>query len=618
MTVNITPRQLNIIKTLSGNSDAVSSIALSQEIGCSTKTIQSEIKEINKILKNSKIMPVRGVGYKIEGNLDELNLNTNIYNDIDRVQHIIKKMLNLSTANENAIRLEDLADSMYVSVSTVKNDLKEVKKILGKYNIKIATKHKQGIIILGEEKDIVKCIVNLCNKQDNELSINDFLTQSVKNNIFTMKKILLDSLNDEKLILTDIEFKNILNNILISLSRNIDQDVYIYNCDKVKSIYISQNKQECCLQQEKEYIKEYILNYKNKKNSIINNNENKDIIISAIRQFVQNLKIATSIDISNDKIFEECLYNHINNLYKRLKLDINQYTIVVNDIKIKYPFAFELAKIAKKTIEKYLNIEISEDEIANIALHVGGALERASQNDEKKVLKTIIVCTSGIGTSMLIKSKLENIFKEKLEIIKIIPSYLVDYINAIDVDFVISTVPLSIEDIPVINVSPMLTKKEIKMIEKYIETEKVYIDLQIKNLLQQDLFFIDIDMNSKEEVINYMCDKLVEKNYIDNTMKESYLERERIATTEIGNMVAIPHGANGLINESKIAIGILKNPIHWEMDKVRLIIMLAVDKDKILDYEELFLDIYKRVDSISKVISICENKNFDKFVNMFK
>jgi len=160
--------------------------------------------------------------------------------------------------------------------------------------------------------------------------------------------------------------------------------------------------------------------------------------------------------------------------------------------------------------------------------------------------------------------------------------------------------------------------EEIKIIEKYIETEKVYIDLQIKNLLQQDLFFIDIDMNSKEEVINYMCDKLVEKNYIDNIMRESYLERERIATTEIGNMVAIPHGASGLINESKIAIGILKNPIHWEMDKVRLVIMLAVDKNKILDYEELFLDIYKRVDSISKVISICENKNFDKFVNMFK
>ena len=156
MTANITLRQLNIIKALSGNSDAVSSIALSQEIGCSTKTIQIEIKDINKVLKNSKIISIRGIGYKIEGNLDELNLNINIYNDIDRVQYIIKKMINLSTKNEKAVRLEDLADSMYVSVSTVKNDLKEVKNILGKYNIKVATKHKQGITILGEEKDIVK------------------------------------------------------------------------------------------------------------------------------------------------------------------------------------------------------------------------------------------------------------------------------------------------------------------------------------------------------------------------------------------------------------------------------------------------------------------------------
>ena len=36
---------------------------------------------------------------------------------------------------------------------------------------------------------------------------------------------------------------------------------------------------------------------------------------------------------------------------------------------------------------------------------------------------------------MLIKSKLENIFKGKLEIIKVIPSYLIDYVNVLDIDF---------------------------------------------------------------------------------------------------------------------------------------------------------------------------------------
>ena len=246
------------------------------------------------------------------------------------------------------------------------------------------------------------------------------------------------------------------------------------------------------------------------------------------------------------------------------------------------------------------------------------AIERIDKSNEKKIYKTIIVCTSGVGTSMLIKSKLENIFKNRLEITKVIPSYLIEYVNVLDIDFVISTVEVNIDNIDVIKVSPMLTDKEIKLIEKYIETENVYIDLDIQKLFSNDLFFKDIKAETRSQVIDIMSENLVEKGYIDDVMKQSYFERELIATTEIGNMVAIPHGANGKVYENKIAIGILEQPISWEVGKVRLVIMLALDKEKILDYEEVFSNIYKRVDSIAKVISICENKNYEKFIKLFK
>lgn len=591
--MNITSRQSNIIKILSGSSDAISSMALSQEIGCSTKTIQSEIKDINKLLKRGRITSIRGVGYKIEGSIDEINIDRDVYNDMDRVQYILSKMLKLSGEEHNTIRLDDLADSMYVSLSTIKNDIKEVKSILEKYKIKVAKKHKQGLFLSASEKDLIKAIVDLSNNKEYAISINDFLREDIRDNIFAIKKILLDALENEKLIITDSEFKNMFNNIIISLSRNN-------------------------ISEKENYIKECVVNYKKIRNSIINNDENKNNIISSIKEFTKNLKIATSIDISEDKVFEECLYNHISNLEKKLKLGISQYSISAVEIKLRYPFAFELARIAKKTIEKHLEISLSEDEIANIAIHVGGALERASYNDEDKALKTIIVCTSGIGTSMLIKAKLESLFKDKLEIKKIIPSYLIDYINAIDIDFVISTIPLEIEELPVINISPMLTEKEVKKIEKYIENKKIYEDVEIKNLFDKELFFTDIKLANKIEIIDFMSGNLLDKGYIDEQMKKSYIEREKIATTEIGNMVCIPHGANGKINESKIAVGILNEPINWELGQVRLVIMLAVDKEKILDYEDLFLNIYRRVDSIAKVISICENKNYDKFLNMFK
>ena len=584
-------RALSIIKILLNSVEPVSSLALSQEIGCSTKTIQNEIKEVNKELKNCEIVSIRGIGYKIEGNLDDIDIKNSDLYDYDRVEYIIKKIINLSSTDKDTIKLEDLADSMYVSLSTVKNDLKEVKKILNEYNLKISSKHKQGICIEASEEDIIKFIINYSNKVDNSLSIKDFLNNNIIENLFSIKKILLDTLSYENMILTDNEFKNIVNYISIYLSRNNTN--------------------------QSDFIKEYIKKYKSKKEKPISEDEQL-LIRKAIKEFCRDLNIATSINLSHDKIFEECLFNHICNLYKRADLGINQHEITAGEIKLKYPFPFELGKIAKKTIEKNLNMEISEDEVENIALHIGGALERIDKRDEKKVYKTIIVCTSGVGTSMLIKSKLENIFKGKLEIIKVIPSYLIDYINVLDIDFVISTVEVNLENINVIKVSPMLTDKEIKLIEKYIETENVYIDLDIQNLFSSELFFKDIKAETRSQVIDIMSKKLVEKGYIDDTMRQSYFERETIATTEIGNMVAIPHGAKGEVYENKVAIGILKEPISWEVGKVRLVIMLALDKEKILDYEEVFSKIYKRVDSIAKVISICENKSYEKFIKLFK
>ena len=584
-------RALSIIKILLNSVEPVSSLALSQEIGCSTKTIQNEIKEVNKELKNCEIVSIRGIGYKIEGNLDDIDIKNSDLYDYDRVEYIIKKIINISSTDKDTIKLEDLADSMYVSLSTVKNDLKEVKKILNEYNLKISSKHKQGICIEASEEDIIKFIINYSNKVDNSLSIKDFLNNNIIENLFSIKKILLDTLSYENMILTDNEFKNIVNYISIYLSRNNTN--------------------------QSDFIKEYIKKYKSKKEKPISEDEQL-LIRKAIKEFCRDLNIATSINLSHDKVFEECLFNHISNLYKRADLGINQYEMTAGEIKLKYPFPFELGKIAKKTIEKNLNMEISEDEVENIALHIGGALERIDKRDEKKVYKTIIVCTSGVGTSMLIKSKLENIFKGKLEIIKVIPSYLIDYINVLDIDFVISTVEVNLENVNVIKVSPMLTDKEIKLIEKYIETENVYIDLDIQNLFSSELFFKDIKAETRSQVIDIMSKKLVEKGYIDDTMRQSYFERETIATTEIGNMVAIPHGAKGEVYENKVAIGILKEPISWEVGKVRLVIMLALDKEKILDYEEVFSKIYKRVDSIAKVISICENKSYEKFINLFK
>lgn len=584
-------RALNIIEILKNSHDPVSSLALSEEIGCSTKTIQSEIKDINKNSKDGKIISIRGIGYKIEGSFDDIAIPSQYLGNVDRIDYIIKNLINLTTKPENTVKLEELADSMYISVSTVKNDLKEVKSILKKYNISVVSKHKQGIAIQASEDDITSFILDICSKKDNELNLKDFLSEKVSNNIFNLKNIILNMLGREHLVLSDTEFKNLCSIIFIKLSRS-NQD-------------------------ESEFIQAYIKDYIIQRELIMNDDKNKEKIIRAIKKFCKNLKIATSIDLSQDEIFETCLYNHINSIYKKMKLGINQYGVLPIDIRIKYPYAYELGKIAKKTIEEELGLKLDDEEISNIAVHVGGAIERSEHNQKKKVFKVIIVCVSGIGTSMLVKNKLEYLFEGKIEIVKIIPAYLIDYINVMEVDFIISTVDIKCERVPVITVSPLLNDNEVKIIEKFMKTGKMYKEVETRDLFDRNLFFTDLDFNTKEEVIEYMGSQLINQGVIDDEMKKSFFDREKIATTEIGHMVALPHGANGKILKNKIAVGILKNPIHWTLDDVRLVLILAIDKDEIFDYEKLFSTIYKQVGSVSKVIGICENKSYEKFMKMF-
>ena len=584
-------RQLKIIEILKNSTEPINSKALATDIGCSTKTIQVEVKNINSTLEKVKIDSIRGMGYKLVGDIksvDKLENNTN-YNDMDRISYILKQILTLY--KNKTLKLENLADDMYVSLSTIKNDLKEVKDILKDYNLKIISKHKLGISLDGDIEDLKRCILE-SNIKYKDLSLEGFFTDYVKLNIGNIRLEILNNLQEENIILTDYEFNNIFNYILISLS-------------------IEENKDY------KSYTKDYITNYQNKFIKE-NNKENKEKILNSIEKFTKNLKLATSIDLSNDRVFKEYLYRHIKSFCIKKDFGVNNQSIVANEIKLKYPFAFELATIAKTTLEKDLNLEIDENETANIAIHIGGALQRSHENINEKSLKAIIVCASGVGTSMLIKAKLEAKFDKKIEILKVIPSYLIDYVKVLDVDFIIATVPVNIKGIPVINVSPFLDDKEIKIIEKFLDTGKIYYNINLSEIFNKELFFTDLDFDNKFDVINYMSDILLKKNYIDEEMKNSYIDREKIATTEIGNMVAIPHGAKGKVFKNAVAIGILKNPIPWEIGQVRLVVMLCLQKESILNYEDLFSNIYKRIDSIAKVISICESKKYDKFIAMFK
>lgn len=103
----------------------------------------------------------------------------------------------------------------------------------------------------------------------------------------------------------------------------------------------------------------------------------------------------------------------------------------------------------------------------------------------------------------------------------------------------------------------------------------------ISNVIDEKLIALDLDVNTKEEMLNALTDLFEEQGKLND--REGFFKdvmwREGEGQTGIGMGVAIPHGKSAGVNETALAIGTSKNPLAWESlddEPVTVVILFAV------------------------------------------
>ncbi|MCC0701946.1 MULTISPECIES: PTS sugar transporter subunit IIA [unclassified Clostridioides] len=111
-----------------------------------------------------------------------------------------------------------------------------------------------------------------------------------------------------------------------------------------------------------------------------------------------------------------------------------------------------------------------------------------------------------------------------------------------------------------------------------------------------DLISLDLEANDYESIIRELGNKMYQKKYVKNTYINAVLKREKTLPTglNIGEMcVAIPHTDSQHVNESNVAVGILKNSVKFNS---------MIDPTDKLDVELVFLLAVKNPDSQVKLL----------------
>lgn len=633
----INQRSEHLLSILLENKEPLTTKKLAAKLNVSSRTIRSDLTKLENWLEKHEIELIkkRGVGVWLEiEQTDKIELkkslsNNNKYNFVlsptDRQQHILKSLL---LKNKGKTTMQALADEMYVSKTTIYKDLDNVEAWLNRQNLKLLRKRYYGLEIQGEEKNWRKAFVNLLlqfNYDDEtaeftevkeNIEIETRIDQKTYNQLQSLfpdtsfieiEQILEETEKDLDFIFTDEAFVGLVIHIAISIARlkkgqdiemerkqlnNLREkeefEIAAFLAEKIKA------KLKIDLPEaEKGYISLHILGAKHQQHLestnidyILENTKNE--IIEIAKDIISMTEHILNVNLSNDRQLLLGLVLHLRPTINRLKYGMSLRNPLLNQIKKNYSKVYQAAWAATIIFENRLDINIPEAEIGYIALHLGAALERL--NNE---IKAVIICGSGIGTSQLIATKIENKLPN-IVVKNIISIRELKNLDETDADIIISSVPLDEGlkgelSLPIVNISSLLTSADISSIRNEISNLKITmlserLDLdstfdKLNCLFDENLIFLNLHKMSKEKLIEYLSEQLVAKNIVLEGFAQSALAREEMTSTAIGNGVAIPHAEKEFVKKSKVFLVTFEEPIEWGEQQVEIVFLLAL-KDK--------------------------------------
>ena len=144
--------------------------------------------------------------------------------------------------------------------------------------------------------------------------------------------------------------------------------------------------------------------------------------------------------------------------------------------------------------------------------------------------------------------------------------------------------------------------------------------------LNENLIMPDLKAGSSDEVFQQLGGLLVSEGYCKSSFVQALIEREKDFPTGInmGNIgIAIPHTDKEHVIKGAVAIGVLKEPVHFyqmgtndENVEAKLIFMLAVkDPKEHLVFLQRILMVLQDQEVLKQLI---ETKNKQEIINIIK
>lgn len=521
--ITVTNRCVLLLKEICKNIGPTSACQLAQKLDVSERTVRYDLVLLTDWLKENDIklekIPSKGIFLdkinreKADRLLQELSNNNSVENRFlssdERVCMIIIDILE----KKSDYSFDEAPERFGVSRATFIRDLEKVSKWFESQGVQLMRKQRRGVRIDVDETVYRRLIIN-------------FVRENSSQSTF-MKYIMKHSLNDDKpvtkpgayayinRILCMVNINKVFREIDRYLKKNdivMNDDEYIwlifyltimvvrikdgYMIDGIPDEYrkltedcdrseIKRGLKNCFpnmmtdeeLEREAICLAAYIYSsVKNRKDPSLTDNGETARQISLFLQ--EEINRCFGVDLSKEKELFSALKIHLQAAIIRTRLGMPVHNEMLDEIRKKFLDIFSVCSEIAEEIDNRFGILFNEEEVGFITLYIALGLRCKEENtEEPEKVQAVLICGYGVGTVTFLTGSLKQQFPritiaDKLSVFDI---YLYDFTN-VSLVFTTIDIPIPLPK-PVIKVSPILTKMDIRRIDSFLRTREPGADM---------------------------------------------------------------------------------------------------------------------------------------------
>lgn len=308
-----------------------------------------------------------------------------------------------------------------------------------------------------------------------------------------------------------------------------------------------------------------------------------------------------------DETFVLRLALHVQNLLRRAEESALTRNPLTRSLKTSYPMIFEVAVSIASGLHDRLGTPIHDDEIAYIAMHVGGRLERSRKAES--ILTATIVCPGYYELHELLRSSVDRSLGSAIEVTSVVTNVDPEWAS-IDTDLVLSTIEPGATGDRFVRIQPFLTDADVDRIQQAAARVRrgrrlTRLRAELARYFDADAFVYPLPDEGEEAIIRRLGGLLVTAGLIGEDYVENTILRERMSSTAFTDALAVPHALQMTASRTAIAIGVADGSAAWGEGRVQVVALAAFSESDRAAFQTVFeqlVEVFSERDSVQRIL----------------